>query len=212
MHKDVKVAEVGFMADYIIRRWRAFRRATGPRKYIVGTIIVKLEWDIEPKLEILFGTGDPFERYTPVRSGVPAIRIVRVCVKNNSGAYIDNGKLVLKKMLNYSNAFTPITMKQMNDDPSDILNTPHKQEFSLNARGDIYIDIAEYREGEDRRPEAVRLCYATEGHRSIHRPNTIPSTQSYDLFLEASCRQGDPCEERCRLWVDNNDRLNLSRS
>jgi len=170
--------------------------------------VVDLEARISSKLEILTGSGDPFEleERDPTKLEVTYRRLLRIGVRNCGNETLAGCCVELTEMPGSRNAYLPIRLKLRHDNPPDVLNTSHIQEFDLRPGQTEYVDVANLNEANEQ--SEIRLCYATQGHRNLNYANVIPRG-TYSMVIRAYGRNGSPAEATLKLWVDGNSRLRL---
>lgn len=164
--------------------------------------VVKLEVAIAPRLEILTGTGDPYELISePLNEpGVVYRRLLRIGIRNSGNETMEGCRVELVDMPGWRNAFLPIRLKLRHDNPSDVLNIAHIQEFTISPNQVEFVDVASLNEADER--SEIRLYYATQGHRNADYANLVPRG-GYTLIIRAYGRVGSPAERRLKLWVDD---------
>lgn len=175
--------------------------------------ICSLEQELKPNVRIVFGAGPPFEQYDPGAYDYVGRRTFRVGVENIGNIVLERVQVKLVGMKRVSdgsqdfNKLLPMNLKRQHDNPSDILNIPHDQDFTLNPNDIEYVDIVTYKEDSRRTaPGEIKLCYALRGIKSMDYENSVPVDQ-YELEIKAVADQGDSDQRRFTVNVVDNDRL-----
>jgi hypothetical protein len=166
------------------------------------TRVEELEEEQRSRLDVVFRPESPFEfQKIAVNTGAVIARTFRVQIRNLGGDRLDHCSVQLVDV-HGSKAPNdlPHKLKLMGDDPYDLLNTPHVQEFSLNPNEVQYVDVIHWEEAKTQKPFA--LCYAKRGHQKYGYDNSLPPGK-YDLTLEATANHGDPIMKKFRVDVES---------
>jgi hypothetical protein len=162
-----------------------------------------------PRLAIRYESGqEPFDHTEPALASRRAFHIYRIGIENCGNQKLTNCSVKLHGMKPGLNVYLPMTLKQKSDNPSDVLNLPHKMTFDLYPEERVEIDVACL---DETNPNSeIRLCYALEGHRSLNVADEIPR-EEYELTIRAYAEIGQNTEARFKLWVDSEGYLRFQR-
>lgn len=156
---------------------------------------------LEPRLDIVFGQGHPFEELQgPVsRTDIPA-RLFRVGVQNMAKVTLDDVVVQLERADPVINPL-PIELRQKDDNPSR--DEPYKLQFRLNPGQTQYFDVVWKNEGAGpgKLNFPIVLCYAVK-----NKPNSVPP-QRLELIILASARGTLECRKPFVVDVDEEGHL-----
>jgi hypothetical protein len=147
-------------------------------------------------LQIILGTGEPFETVEP--SGANRSRTVRVKLQNNTGTEISNGTLKILNLDPANNGYKDFLLKDY---------------ITIGPHGRIFIGVAAYNEGTSEALVGQWIQLITPNIGGYIMPSTfghlpiIPHT----FHLNFSCLNGIYDEVYCRLRVDSDNVLHLER-
>ena len=161
-----------------------------------------LEREIEPKVRLVFDPNDPMCVATwPKHANEHAKRRYRLKVENDSSAEV--AKCSVQMMALDDKDGNPsvhknIPFKLMNDNPSDILNMPHKESFSLPEKHHEYVDIVAF--DETTPDKRFRMLYATQGPRS-RLFDLIPFAHSPHTLKIVAVGGGEPVSKEFKIYL-----------
>ena len=160
----------------------------------------------EPKLEIIFRQGPPFEQSSSIFDQNGQVvsgqqMIYRVGIRNASTTTaIDDITVVLESIEPNVISFLPVPLHQMHDNPA--LGQSHRTHFDLNPGDTKYIDVASTFSGADD-PQLVNqfmLWYA------VPAPSTLIPVSAYKLSISANGRNSLAVSKGFLLGVDTSSR------
>ena len=174
---------------------------------------------VQPKLEIVIGSGPPFrqQRRFVSSEGLPIDEtLCRVGVRHDGSATVDNVSVELEDMA--PPVLPPhLTLHQMHDNPPD---NRFQQDFSLNVGQTKYIDVVLKRDegaglqaGDTvNRVAALRLAKATPSlfvfHVAPGVSQNIPA-QRYEIVILAHGRNITPARRNFIIDIDGSGALQL---
>jgi len=143
-----------------------------------------------PKLEFVFKEHEwPYESLEKSNPSVKAW-LPRVGVHSKWREQVPDCAVKLESVSPLGERFIIRTLKAWTDNPSDLLNIPHKQSFTLNADDTEYIDVVRVRQYSER--VEIEVCYALEGNRDISAVTGLVGGNAYHLTLKALAGIGGP--------------------
>jgi len=143
-----------------------------------------------PKLEFVFEEhGWPYEC---LEKSNPSLKmwLFRIGVRNKWYEQVRDCVVKLETVSPHGERFIIRNLKSWTDNPSDVLNIPHKQSFTLNADDTEYIDVIRVRQYSEK--VEIEVCYALEGHRDISAATGLVGGSTYALTLKAIASIGGP--------------------
>jgi hypothetical protein len=103
----------------------------------------RLKDDAEPRLNILYDLNKPmFEYFKGDSRDEKGQRLFRIAVVNEGNSFLKNCCVKLFALEPSVDLSLPATLKQRQDNPNDVLNIPHKQDFSLYPKTQMEMDVA----------------------------------------------------------------------
>lgn len=163
--------------------------------------VVSLEEELEPKLDILFEEGAPYEITEPMQSSGLAQRFYRVKIINKSIRDISNCLVVLEEIRTpdgniYPNRYVPVGLTT----DHQLLDKRRRGVFNIRGKQYKFVVVAVLDEAEPN--SEIALLYENE---SFY--NTIPRG-TYILSLSAY-GGGLPARKELQLTVDNAGHLKM---
>jgi hypothetical protein len=160
---------------------------------------------LEPKLEILFGEGPPFEdtiQMTPANSKLNFFKIFRVGVKNISGTEIFGVQVEFEGFTWGKHSFDCIPLRLWNN----TLLVPATS-FDLRPHQVKYVDVAMralLNPSMNEEPSGILLCFTRT---PSHRSGRIGEKEKHRLTIAAYTSNAKSCRKDFLLYVDDSKQL-----
>lgn len=129
------------------------------------------------RLEIVFGTGDPFEQEQPIQDshgnrGVK--RLFRVGIRNSGGTTIVRTEAKIELVEPATDVRCPVPLRIMHDNPPE--GQPHRLWFSLDAGQTQYVDAIMKDEWPGKPSNPFVIPHTVPGHTNVINPREYKLT------------------------------------